>query len=413
MQGKHVWRQMGPGLLFSGAAVGVSHLVQSTKAGAFYGLALVGVIIAINLIKYPSYRFGVDYGKASGQSLLHGYRELTRWGPILFCLAIVPTAPIVLAAIAATTAGILTVITGLALSIPKLASILLLLAAAFVAIGGFTWLDRLNRLLFAFLLVSTLAATAMVLPRVDWSTLTDIGWMADPAALLFLVALAGFMPNPLDASIIQSIWTVEGEEKVAPADRSSLAEARLAFAAPYGLSMLLAVCFCIMGAGVIHGGDEAVATDAVGFAGQIIHLYRDTLGPGPAAITAISALSVMVTTLLAAVDIYSRMFSTAFVVIAGREEEPGGEFRRITIMALLVGMAAIMLFFLMSDFGSFIDLVTSVAFLSAPLIAILNHLVVTRCDMPDDARPSPALRGFNLFAIAVMTLLALSYVAGS
>ena len=32
---------IGPGLLFAGSAVGVSHLVQSTRAGALYGLGLV------------------------------------------------------------------------------------------------------------------------------------------------------------------------------------------------------------------------------------------------------------------------------------------------------------------------------------------------------------------------------------
>ncbi|MCA1748618.1 MAG: hypothetical protein LC634_03490 [Sphingomonadales bacterium] len=57
------WRAIGPGLIFSGAAVGVSHLVQSTRAGAMFGLALVGVILLINLLKYPAFRFGVDYSR--------------------------------------------------------------------------------------------------------------------------------------------------------------------------------------------------------------------------------------------------------------------------------------------------------------------------------------------------------------
>ena len=33
-----VLKRLGPGLLFAGAAIGVSHLVQSTKAGAEFGL---------------------------------------------------------------------------------------------------------------------------------------------------------------------------------------------------------------------------------------------------------------------------------------------------------------------------------------------------------------------------------------
>ena len=32
-----ILKKLGPGLLFAGTAVGVSHLVQSTKAGAEFG----------------------------------------------------------------------------------------------------------------------------------------------------------------------------------------------------------------------------------------------------------------------------------------------------------------------------------------------------------------------------------------
>lgn len=33
--------KLGPGLLFAGAAIGVSHLVQSTRAGADFGWGLI------------------------------------------------------------------------------------------------------------------------------------------------------------------------------------------------------------------------------------------------------------------------------------------------------------------------------------------------------------------------------------
>ena len=34
-------KKLGPGLLFAGAAIGVSHLVQSTRAGADFGWGLL------------------------------------------------------------------------------------------------------------------------------------------------------------------------------------------------------------------------------------------------------------------------------------------------------------------------------------------------------------------------------------
>ena len=75
-------RSLGPGLLFAGAAVGVSHLVQATRAGADFGLTLVWLVVLANVLKYPAFEAGARYTAATGQSLLEGYRrrveELTK-----------------------------------------------------------------------------------------------------------------------------------------------------------------------------------------------------------------------------------------------------------------------------------------------------------------------------------------------
>lgn len=404
------WRAIGPGLIFSGAAVGISHLVQSTRAGAMFGLALVGVILLINLLKYPAFRFGVDYSHGTRRSLLSGYRELGLWAPLLFLIVLAPLVPIVLAAIAATTAGILAAIGGPMLSIPLFASLVLGAAGLLLVVGGYAWLDRVNRLLLAFLVISTLATTLLVLPRVEWGTLVAIGWAADPMALLFIVALAGFMPNPLDASVAVSLWTIEGEKPHGQEKPIPLAVARAGFAWSYGLSALLALCFCIMGAGVMHSAATAPAPDAAGFAAQVIDLYRQTLGPIPALLAAIAALSVMLTTAIAATDAYGRTYAAAWDELAGTGH--GTRFGASYVVFTLgwIALAVGALFLLLAEFASFIDLVTSTSFLIAPVIALLNHLVVTRCAIPDEARPGPAMRWLSITAIVVMAAIAVMYL---
>ena len=67
---------LGPGLLYAGAAVGVSHLVQSTRAGAGFGFSLVWVVILANIIKFPFFEAGPRYAAATGQTLIHGYRRI-------------------------------------------------------------------------------------------------------------------------------------------------------------------------------------------------------------------------------------------------------------------------------------------------------------------------------------------------
>ncbi len=67
-------KALGPGILYAGAAIGASHLVQSTRAGASYGFEIVWAVIFINLFKYPFFEFAYRYTAATGNSMLEGYR---------------------------------------------------------------------------------------------------------------------------------------------------------------------------------------------------------------------------------------------------------------------------------------------------------------------------------------------------
>ena len=395
-------RLAGPGLIFTGAAIGTSHLVQSTRAGAMFGVALLGVIVLSTLLKYPAYRFGVDYAHARGRSLLSGYRELGRWAVWLFLLAVIPLVPIVYAALGAATAGIFAAIFGPLLPLPVMASLVIALAAALLFAGGYRLLDRVNGVLLAFLVIATVATTVMVLPRVEWATLTDFGWTRQTTALLFIVALAGFMPNPLDVSVALSLWKVEADRTLPEGAHPTLAEARSSFLWPYVMTTLMALCFCIMGAGVMHAQDITPLSDAPGFAGQLVNLYREALGPTAAALAAVAAL-------IAAIDAYARTLPAAIQVLRGAEQESGTRRQYALSTLALAGLSIVVLFTAMRAFTTFLDFVTSATFVVAPLLALLNYLVVTRCEMPEDARPIAAIKALSLTGVVVMGALAVMY----
>ena len=73
-----IYFSLGPGILLAATAIGVSHLVYSTRAGASYGFGLLWLIVVANLFKYPFFEFGPRYAAATGESLLQGYRKLKR-----------------------------------------------------------------------------------------------------------------------------------------------------------------------------------------------------------------------------------------------------------------------------------------------------------------------------------------------
>ncbi|MEL6540252.1 MAG: hypothetical protein AAFQ34_02500 [Pseudomonadota bacterium] len=403
-----MWRIIGPALLFSGSAIGTSHLIQSTRAGALYGLGLFGVIILICILKYPAFRFGVDYGHATRRSMLAGYRELGVWAPLVFALFAILVYPIVFAALGSATADIAITVFDFSAPVPILALGVLAMCAVPLFLGGYQWLDLVNRVLVAFLLISTLVVTVMVLPRVEWGTLTDMSWATDPRAILFVVALAGFMPNPLEVSVASSMWVAEAEKgEIGPTP--TLGEARLAFLSGYVMTAFLALCFCVIGAGVMHAGQIAPETSAPGFARQIVALYSEALGEGAALLAAIAALSVMTTTVLAALDIGARNVASTWQQVADVHTET--VFKRVyrVTIPVMIALTAAVLYLFTSNFTAMLDLATSAVFLGAPVVATLNHLVVTRGAMPEEARPSPTIRGLSLLAIAVMTSLAVAY----
>ena len=86
MSGQHThastWQSklnaLGPGIMMASAAVGGSHLIASTQAGALYGWQLALIIILTNLFKYPFFRFSAHYTLDMGKSLIEGYAEKSR-----------------------------------------------------------------------------------------------------------------------------------------------------------------------------------------------------------------------------------------------------------------------------------------------------------------------------------------------
>lgn len=404
-------RAAAPGLIFSGSAIGVSHLVQSTRAGAMFGLALIVIIVLINALKYPAFRFGMDYAHATRRTIIGGYRELGPWAVPLYALSSLTIAPIGLAAVTVTTAAILAALTGVQLPILALAASAIAATILLLLVGGFGWLDGVNRILIAFLTVATITASALALPRVDWQSIASLEWSLNPIALLFVVALAGFMPSPIGQSVQVSLWTLKAQENEAEGERMSMGDMRKGFFAAYMLTGILAVCFCVMGAGVMHSGGVAPESGAADLASQIIGLYRETLGTIPAYLAAIAALCVMATTMIASFDGAARGFGAVYEEYrgntGGRASESGYAFFLIALAALCLFILALM----MESFSVFIDLVTSIYFVVGPVIALLNHLVITQCDMPEEHRPNVYIRLLSVTGIVVMSGMAAMFFA--
>ncbi|MEL6330780.1 MAG: divalent metal cation transporter [Planctomycetota bacterium] len=412
-------KALGPGILFAGAAIGVSHLVQSTTAGAVYGLALVPLVLMSHLFKYPAMVFGPRYAAATGRSLPDAYREQGWLSWTVFAAITLGTMFTIQAAVTIVTAALvgtylLEPILGEAPQLWVTSAGLLAVAAALNCIGGYGLLDRLLKILMVILLVSTIWAAASQAPAVlrSFDEVRVAPWVTDPAWILFAVALVGWMPAPLDITAWNSLWTLERARQTGSTPTRKHSE--LDFRIGYGLCVVTAVSFVVLGAGVLYLNGEAPAEGAGPFATQLVGLYSDSMGDWARPLIVTCAIAVMLSTTLTVFDAIPR--TCAAIAGAAAPRRLGTERMRrplYWLFLVLVGVGAVALIGLFAgknQFRALVNLATTLSFLGTPVIAWLNHRAITSPAVPEQDRPGRGLRVFSLVCVGVWSAFAAYYL---
>lgn len=408
------WKSFGPGLLWAGAAIGVSHLVQSTRAGADAGFALAGVILAALILKYPFFEFGPRYAAASGESLVEGYARIGRWAPWLYLLITLVTSVIVDAAILLFTGFLLLSVLGLDWPVWLAAGGLYAGCAGLLVVGRYRLLDGTVKVILVALTLSTLFAAVVALPRADFDTLAlvpDLG-PGGVTTLAFLLALVGWMPSAVDISVWSSLWTLAKDES--GRIRTSVPNALLDFRIGYVGTGIMAFAFVILGAAVMHGSGQAFSAAGAAFSLELVDLYGRTLGEWSRPFVLVAVLTTMLSTSLTVVDGFPRGIARSIEVLAG-QRGPGvrvGETGPVYWMAMAaIGIVTpLLLAVFASSLTGMVDFATTVAFLTAPVLGYLNLRAVTGEGVPAEHRPGPALRALSWVGLVVLGAFGLVYL---
>ena len=399
---------LGPGLLMAAASIGVSHLVQATRAGALHGMDLLLFILLAFVIKYPTFRFGHEYAHATGQHLLTGFRRQGTWA-VLLCAAIIFCMMFTgFAAVLLVTSGLAVISFGLDMPTALVAACLCIFSGTCLALGQYRWMDGIIKVLLIILLLSTLVATALSVPLIGWQQ-TDILTpdIATRSSLLFLAALIGFMPAPFETCLWQSLWVLEKDKQ----ERLSSAEVKTDYHVGYFSTLLTAVCFLMLGAAVMHGSGQQFSSSSAGFAAQLISIYTALLGQWTKPIIAVAAFVVMLSTVLVIHDGYPRTVC-ALVECFQEEKVSEKQWFRIylgAILAMVLVALPIILYFIQS-FKTLIDIATTLGFLTAPVLAWLIHRSMHSEDVPAALKPAPGLTRYSVACIWALTLFAGFYL---
>jgi Mn2+/Fe2+ NRAMP family transporter len=401
------WRELGPGLLFAAAAVGVSHLVQSTRAGAGWGLQMVLLVLLANAVKYPAFRFGPQYAAATGRSLLDGYGQLGRWALWLYLGLTLSTMFAVQAAVTLVTAALLTSLTGMSWGVPQVGAGLLVVCATLLLWGQYRQLDRIARWLMVLLAATTVLVAIRSLPRLHepWQDLFLGPAVWDTPTILFAAALVGWMPSAVDVSIWQSLWTLE-RGRVQGESVTPKAAAR-DFHVGYVGTVVLALCFLLMGATVLREGSSALPTPAAAFAGRVVSAYAEVLGGWTTPVVGVAAFATMFSTTLAVADGFPRALAGWWAAL--RRQAVGSRPYAVA-MAVLMGGAATLMLLAPRSLPAAVDIATTLSFLTAPAISALNHAVMFGPTVPSAHRPARWLQAWSWAGIVLQSLFALAWL---
>lgn len=406
---QHWWKILGPGLLYAGAAVGVSHLVQSTKAGGLYGLDLLIVIVLANIIKYPFFEFAPRYAASTGKSLLHGYEQLGKWSVYLYLGLTVLTMFTIQAAVTIVTASIASSIFQFDISIINWVLLLLGICFGLIVIGKYGFLDNLMKVIIITLSIATVIAVYFAFQQTSYFDLDNTqGFTFEGQHIVFLIALIGWMPAPFDITVWHSLWTKEKFNGIG--SEENLKRSLTDFHVGYWGTTLLAAMFLLLGAFTMFGTGEAFSPKGTIFANQVIEMYTQNIGAWSKPLIAIAALATMFSTTLTCYDAFPRVLPPLSRIIIPKLNLSDQKLKIASLV--LVGSGAIILLkFFISEMGNMITIATVLSFVTAPIIAFLNYKVVNSNNTPEFARPNQGLKLFSLFGIICLSLFSLWFIA--
>ncbi|GAB1309692.1 divalent metal cation transporter [Urechidicola sp. KH5] len=388
-------KALGPGLLFAGAAIGVSHLVYATRAGADFGFGLLWAIILVHIFKYPFFQYGPRYAAATGESLLEGYRKLNKNVLVAYFILNLATMFTIQAAVTIVTAGLAINLFGLSSSPTVWSAVITIIGVAILLLGRYKLLDNLMKVIICILTLTTIFAVIVACTKGNHLT----NWLQifpkETIEISFFIAFLGWMPAPFDISIWHSLWAVEKRKGLSDFDcNKSITDFNIGY---FG-TMFLGICFLSLGALVMYNSGEEFSTKGGVFSQQLIQLYTSTIGDWSYFIIAIAAFTTMFSTTLTTLDASPRAMSKTSELLIGFNIKKG---YWIWIGFLGIGTIA-MLTWLSSEMGFLIKLATILSFLTAPFYAIINFILIKSRHIPKEFHPSKAVTILSYFGIAFL-----------
>ena len=402
-------KNLGPGLLFASTAIGTSHLVLSTKAGAQYGWIMVFPILLANIFKYPFFEFGVRYTVTTNKTLIEGYLNRGRAYLIFYAIITLFSTFTILAALYVVTSGLLINLFQLNnTSVSVVAGGLFVLICVLLIVGRYRFLEISLKYVISILFLALLVTTILVIAN---GKVPEVENFETPAifnevGILFLIGLMGWMPTAVEASSWISLWSIEKFKN--SKQKPTLKEALEEFKFGYFTTAILAIFFMIIGWFTLYGTNTELSNSAVVFADQLVQLFTTNIGSWAYILIAIAAFATMFSTCITAHDALSRVSVDILSLLFPKREVIKNKGFAIGVLLLAV-INFIVISAFSANMGILVAIATFVSFVMAPIIGYMNLKNVMSHEIPETDRPNRNLQILTYSGIIFLTLFSIYY----
>lgn len=389
------------------AAIGGSHLVWSTRAGAQFGWSLLWLVLLTNLLKYPFFLYGQRYTSATGESLLAGYRRHGVAYVWIFLLINIFTGTINIAGVGMLSGALLAGYGITGVSVQLLTIGLIVACALLILLGRYTLLDGLAKVIIIFLAISTLTAVALAIPHrpaipPGFDPPSPYTWVS----FAFIVSLLGWMPAPIDLSAWSSLWMFSRKEQTG--HFATVKESAIDFYIGYVSTTILALLFVALGALVMFGTGASFSNKGIAFSRQFVNLYTATIGSWSYLLILSAAFITMFSTTLTCVDGYPRSLAACCTLIWNLPPKRFVLIHRLWIIVSVV-IGSIAVYFFVKNLLQLLTFAAVVSFLTSPVLAFINYKVMTGSNVSAQDRPGPFLTYVSWAGLVFFALMALGY----
>jgi amino acid transporter len=161
----------------------------------------------------------------------------------------------------------------------------------------------------------------------------------------------------------------------------------------------------------MYGSGVEFKAGGAAFAEQLLDMYKQALGDWAYPIVAIAALTTMFSTTLTLLDAFPRTIGMSLELIAPRQFQHRKN-KSIYIFWLLVTIAGtlFLLFFFTPSMGEMVKVATIVAFVAAPVLAILNTMVMFDKSIPESYRPGKIMLVWCMLGLTALIGCSMGYL---